>query len=217
MGQICMLERIPSLTFQEIITRDRIVGYIFPTVYSVFSLFFFFKVEYCVSSQCLTRTTFRCQTNSDIRFSPALLNCYGGKYRRNLLTFPETLKISCIWSFFIMMENITLILIQRFSADLSPRTTFMIYYGFLAALIHFYHGLWLPVRYLIISRDQYYVLWAERRQDKETEEVQSVRVEPRRDYCGEGRRGAGSSVTRFSYSRREPLSHTRLDFVSIEI
>ena len=120
-------------------------------------------------------------------------------------------------TFFIMMENITLILIQRFSADLSPRTTFMIYYGFLAALIHFYHGLWLPVRYLIISRDQYYVLWAERRQDKETEEVQSVRVEPRRDYLGEGRRGVGSSVTRFSYSRREPLSHTRLDFVSIEI
>ena len=58
MGQICMLEEIPSQSFEDIITRDRIVGYIFPTVYSVFSLFFFFKVQNCVKSQCLSRTTF---------------------------------------------------------------------------------------------------------------------------------------------------------------
>ena len=58
MGQICMWEEIPSQSFEDIITRDRIVGYIFPTVYSVFSLFFFFKVEDCVKSQCLSRTTF---------------------------------------------------------------------------------------------------------------------------------------------------------------
>ena len=58
MGQICMWEEIPSQSFEDIITRDRIVGYIFPTVYSVFSLFFFFKVKDCVNSQCLSRTTF---------------------------------------------------------------------------------------------------------------------------------------------------------------
>ena len=58
MGQICMWEDIPSQSFEDIITRDRIVGYIFPTVYSVFSLFFFFKVKDCVNSQCLSRTTF---------------------------------------------------------------------------------------------------------------------------------------------------------------
>ena len=58
MGQICMWEEITSQSFEDIITRDRIVGYIFPTVYSVFSLFFFFKVEDCVKSQCLSRTTF---------------------------------------------------------------------------------------------------------------------------------------------------------------
>ena len=58
MGQICMWEEIPSQSFEDIITRDRIVGYIFPTVYSVFSLFFFFKVQGCVKSQCLSRTTF---------------------------------------------------------------------------------------------------------------------------------------------------------------
>ena len=59
MGQICMWKVIPSQSFEEIITRDRIMGYIFPTVYSVFSLFFFFKVKDCVRSQCLSRTTFR--------------------------------------------------------------------------------------------------------------------------------------------------------------
>ena len=58
MGQICMWEEIPSQSFEDIISRDRIVGYIFPTVYSVFSLFFFFKVKDCVNSQCLSRTSF---------------------------------------------------------------------------------------------------------------------------------------------------------------
>ena len=58
MGQICMWEDIPSQSFEDIITRDRIVGYIFPTVYSVFSLLFYFKVKENVNSQCLSRTTF---------------------------------------------------------------------------------------------------------------------------------------------------------------
>ena len=82
------------------------------------------------------------------------ISCYGGKYRRNLLTFPETLKISCLWSVFIIMENISLILLQRFSSSLSPGTTFRLYYSFLTALIHIYHGLWLPLKYLYISTEE---------------------------------------------------------------
>ena len=109
------------------------------------------------------------------------------------------------------MENITLILIQRFSADLSPRATFIIYYGLLATLIHVYHGLWLPVRYLVLSREEYYVLWAERKQNDQVE-IQSIRVEPRRDYCGQPRqRAARTNITRFSYSRREVVTNMATD------
>ena len=52
------------------------------------------------------------------------------------------------------MENISLILLQRFSSSLSPGTTFRLYYSFLTALIHIYHGLWLPLKYLYISTEE---------------------------------------------------------------
>ena len=109
-------------------------------------------------------------------------SCYGGKYRRNLLNFSESLKISCLWSFFIILENILLILIQRFSASLSSRTIFMIYYGFISSIIHLYHGLWLPSKYLNISREEYYQLWAERKTQREPTEIRKTLIEPRRDF-----------------------------------
>ena len=58
MGQICMGEEIASESSEEIITGDRLKGFIFPVVWCVFILFFSLKVRGCVHSQCLSRTTF---------------------------------------------------------------------------------------------------------------------------------------------------------------
>ena len=58
MGQICMGEEIASQSSVEIITGDRLKGFIFPVVFSAFILFFSLKVRGCVRSQCLSRTTF---------------------------------------------------------------------------------------------------------------------------------------------------------------
>ena len=45
-------------------------------------------------------------------------------------------------------------MMQRFSALLNPQTTFVLYYGLVTVTIQFYHGLWLPIKYLLISREQ---------------------------------------------------------------
>ena len=159
-------------------------------------------------------------------------SCYGGKHRRNLLTFPETLQISCLWSFFIISENITLILIQRFSTTLSPRTIFMVYYGFLSVLIQLYHGLWLPIKYLRISREEYYELWAETKDPcSHRPAIRPNSIEPRRYFysTATGTTGAtrrAENCTRFSYSRRgatttinigTSLEHSTLEIIQVDI
>ena len=105
------------------------------------------------------------------------------------------------------MENILLILIQRFSASLSSRTTFTIYYSFIILLIHLYHGLWLPSKYLQISREEYYQLWAERKTQPERREVRQNLIEPRRDFStrrtSQAERSFERKWSRFSYARRE--------------
>ena len=104
------------------------------------------------------------------------------------------------------MENILLILIQRFSASLSSRTIFIIYYSFIIVLIHLYHGLWLPSKYLYISREEYYQLWTERKTQGEPTESRQNLVEPRRDFYSRripAERTADQNWSRFSYARRE--------------
>ena len=54
---------------------------------------------------------------------------------------------------FIIIENILFMMMQRFSALLNPQTTFVLYYGLVTVTIQFYHGLWLPIKYLLISRE----------------------------------------------------------------
>ena len=80
------------------------------------------------------------------------------------------------------MENILLILIQRFSASLSSRTIFIIYYSFIIVLVHLYHGLWLPIKYLMVSRAEYYQLWADREEKSPEKAVSRMTLEPRRDW-----------------------------------
>ena len=53
-----------------------------------------------------------------------------------------------------ILENIIFLLIPQFTATIEPKTTFMIYYTLLTGLIPLYHGLWLPLKYLWISRQE---------------------------------------------------------------
>ena len=83
-----------------------------------------------------------------------IFSFFGGKYRRNLLTLPESVWIFYIWPLYVIIENTLFMMMQRFSALLNPQTTFVLYYGLVTVTIQFYHGLWLPIKYLLISREQ---------------------------------------------------------------
>ena len=107
------------------------------------------------------------------------------------MTLTESLWIFYIWPSFIIIENITFMMIQRFSDILSPQTTFLIYYGLVMVTIHFYHGLWLPIKYLMVSREEYYQLWAEREDKCSEKAMRRNRLEPRRDWPP---RGPGTTV-----------------------
>ena len=98
------------------------------------------------------------------------------------MTFPESLWIFYIWPLFIIIENILFMMIQWFSDILNPQTTFLIYYGLVMVTIHFYHGLWLPIKYLMLSRVEYYQLWTDREDKCPEKAVRRIRLEPRRDW-----------------------------------
>ena len=80
------------------------------------------------------------------------------------------------------MENIIFMMIQRFADILTPATTFLIYYGLVTVTIHLYHGLWLPTKYLLVSRAEYYQLWADREEKSPEKAVSRMTLEPRRDW-----------------------------------
>ena len=103
------------------------------------------------------------------------------------------------------MENILLILIQRFSASLSSRTIFILYYSFIIVLIHLYHGLWLPSKYLNISREEYFQLWSESKTQRKPTEIRKNLIEPRRDFYSrriQAEMSTEQNWKRFSYARR---------------
>ena len=84
----------------------------------------------------------------------------------------------------------------------------MVYYGFLSVLIQVYHGLWLPIKYLRISREEYYELWAERKDPcSHRATIRPDSIQPRRYFysAATGTRASRrtENCTRFSYSRRE--------------
>ena len=70
------------------------------------------------------------------------------------MTLPESVWIFYIWPLYVIIENTLFMMMQRFSALLNPQMTFVLYYGLVTVTIQFYHGLWLPIKYLLISREQ---------------------------------------------------------------
>ena len=117
------------------------------------------------------------------------------------------------------MENIIFMMIQWFSAILTPKTTFLIYYGLVMVTIHFYHGLWLPIKYLLISREEYYQLWAGRQEKCPEEGLRRATLEPRRDWLAMGSRRnrptGGAAERNISVSIASQSTSTA--FITVEI
>lgn len=97
-----------------------------------------------IKTQCSTFKTF---------------GCYGGKYRRNLQTFKESLSQNAYWISFVVLENILVALLRMFSDIFEENTIFLIYNIFFFIFGDIAIGFLLPLRYLMISTRKYPILW----------------------------------------------------------
>ena len=150
-------------------TKYRLNGFIFPTVYGSLIAFWTFKVQAMIETQCATFKTF---------------GCYGGKYRRNLQTFKENLAQSVYWISFVILENVLVALLRMFSDLIEENTIFLIYNIYFFIFGDIAIGILLPIKYLLLSIRKYPILWMSnlKKKDMVMEKSNNISVKiPRRE------------------------------------
>ena len=152
-GKICLRETLPDKSFKEVLAKDRLWGFAFPLIYFTFILFWTIKNKFLVQDKCLAQKTFA---------------CFGGKHRRNLQTFQESMHQAFYWCLFIVFENILLVILESSSNQLGIQTIFIIYNACFYIFGDLYHGLYLPIKYIRLSRRDYFVLWASNNLQQQT-------------------------------------------------
>ena len=162
-GKICLHQTFPQKSFNEIISRDRLWGFAFPIIYFSFVLFWSMKNKNLVKDVCIARKTFA---------------CFGGTYRRNLQTFEESVFLSLYWCVFIVLENIIVIIIEAFHDQVSEQTVFILYNCFFFFFGDLFHGLILPLKYIILSRRDYFVLWSSNNSEDSSPSDETRRSDP---------------------------------------
>ena len=129
------------------------------------------KIQSMMKTQCSSFKTF---------------SCYGGKYRRNLQTFKENLAQSIYWIIFIVLENVLVVFLKMYSEELGERNIFIIYNTLFVIFGDFMTGFLLPIKYIILSRRKYQILWMSSVNDpvNERSPKSSVKI-PRREFTPE--------------------------------
>ena len=151
-GKICILQKIPASISDGIMTKFRLNGIIFPIVFGILIVFWNLKVQAMIKTHCSTFKTF---------------GCYGGKYRRNLQTFKENLAQSAYWISFIILENMLVAFLSMFSDVLEENTIFLIYNIFFFIFGDLAIGFLLPIKYLMLSKRKYQILWMSTQKKKD--------------------------------------------------
>ena len=184
-GQICMRETLPKQNLRDIVKKDRMMGFIFPTIFASLVFFFYIKIKSLVKRHCTSQRTF---------------SCYGGMYRRNLMTLSESLNNSFFWSSFIIFENVLLLVLRIYSEELGEKQIFVIYNTFFFLFGDIYICLYLPLKIIQTSKTQYAVLWTKPKPQstKNDSKVESDKI-PRRDFYPEVK----TSASCFTYNTRK--------------
>ena len=204
-GQICMLEKLPKQNLREIVEKDRMMGFIFPIIFASLVSFFNIKIKILVKRHCTSQRTF---------------SCYGGMYKRNLMTLSESLNCSFYWNLFIILENILLLILRVYSEELGEIQIFIIYNTFFFIFGDFYNCIYLPMRIIHTSKNQYAVLWtkSEPKSTRTDCKEESNKV-PRRDFYPE----VQISTSCFMYNSRKrniekyQLPQRKLSICAIDI
>ena len=170
-GKICLELKLNKQNSDGIIPTYGLKGFIFPIIYCSMIAFWNMKIQSMMKTQCSSFKTF---------------SCYGGKYRRNLQTFKENLAQSIYWIIFIVLENVLVVFLKMYSEELGERNIFIIYNTLFVIFGDFMTGFLLPIKYIMLSRRKYQILWMSSVNDpvNERSPKSSVKI-PRREFTPE--------------------------------
>ena len=165
-GKICMKQELHR---SKESVNARLIGFAFPFLHLFAVGLFSRKVRIFVDGQCLNKNTF---------------SAFGGKNRRNVFTYLETFQYNCLWAAFIIVENLLLLFLEVYSENISEDVRYALYHVPCFLFIDIFHGLYLPLKYLISSRDQFPILWSkeDRLEQNSKFYVRSPEIVPRRDF-----------------------------------
>ena len=135
-GKICLKQQ---LHFSKNHISPRLIGFIFPFLMLLGVIFWSRSKQRYVVGQCYSG--------------------FGGKHRRNMFTYSETYAYNCLWCGFIIVENLLLLFLEYYSESINVETSQAIYHLFFFLFIDLCHGLYLPIKYLMLSEEQYPRLW----------------------------------------------------------
>ena len=169
-GKICLHQNIPASSNSDgIMKKYRLNGFIFPIVFGSLIVFWTLKVQAMIKTQCSTFKTF---------------GCYGGKYRRNLQTFKENLAQSAYWIGFLILENVLVVFLRMFSDVIEENTIFFMHNIYFYIFGDIAIGFLLPMKYLMLSKRKYQILWMSNLKKKDIVMEKSNNISrkiPRRD------------------------------------
>ena len=170
-GQICLKQKLTNYKSDGSIPTYGLMGFIFPLIYCSMIAFWNKKIQLKIKTQCSSFKTY---------------SCYGGKYRRNLQTFRENLFQSLYWILFIIFENVLVLYLRMHSEELGERKVFMIYNTLFVLFADIVFGLLVPIKYIILSKKKYQILWINSVKDQVNTRTSKTLVKmPRRDFTPE--------------------------------
>ena len=167
-GKICLMQKLSYNKSDGVIPAHSLKGFIFPLIYCSLIGFWNMKIQSIMKTKCSTFKTY---------------SCFGGKHRRNLQIFNENLAQSLYWILFIVLENILVLFLQIYSDELGEKNVFIIYNIFFVVLADVVSGLLIPIKYIILSKKKYPILWINSVKDQvHTRSPESSVKVPRREF-----------------------------------
>ena len=178
-GKICLKREI-QLSKESV--KARLLGFAFPLINLVGVCFWWRNVVKYIDGQCLNKNTF---------------SALGGKYRRNIFTYAETLNYNTGWCIFIIVENTLLIGLEVYSKEVGQEVSYALHHLLCISFINIFHGIYLPFKHLNSSRDQFKNerITKNKKQDILGFYVRSPEMVPRRDFHRESN-GTKENFTR---------------------
>ena len=111
------------------------------------------------------------------------LSQFGGTYHRNLFTFQQTHLYLVVILALILLDNLFIIIFQRYEGKLDKRTQFIIHNFPWVFVCEFFFGIYIPIKHIFSSRYHMPSLWWESKKANDSNfYVRKDKLIPRRDF-----------------------------------